>query len=475
METLQEEDSQARSKFETHRPEPSGNNRQGSDLLRLYLREIGQVPLLTAEQEVELGRRMEDGEARLCRALFSLLFVARDVLALAERLRQDHQSISELSRSNQVPGASKARRVNAALGALRRVAEETARPEKALGQASSQAKRRRSLVRLGRSHEGIARRLKALDLTQSLIEGLAAKARTYGQRLAELEERIAQGRNGAKPSHPTLQRQGRQLAAEVGVPRPVFKGLLAEMEAGARQVRQAKKALIEANCRLVVSIAKRYVSEEMPLLDLIQEGNIGLMKAVDRFEYRRGFKFSTYATSWIRQAIMRGMAARGRTVRLPEYLLHRLQRIKRASLTLAHKLGREPTPEEMAQHMGMPPEMLERLLKLPRRPLSLEIPVGAGSELRDLLEDQTAGSPLDDVQSKELAEEVRRALATLTLKEARILRRRFGIGVDGAQTLEEVGTAYGLTRERIRQVEAIALKKLARGRRRGRFAGFIGV
>ncbi|MFQ5830220.1 MAG: sigma-70 family RNA polymerase sigma factor [Candidatus Methylomirabilia bacterium] len=474
LEGPQEEDSLTRQELETDRPELSGEERQGPDSVELYLREIGQIPLLTAKQEVELGRRIEDGEARLSRALFSLPFAARDLLAVAERLRQDHRPLFELSRGNQLP-ASKAQRVGAVLGAVRRLTEEAARVKKALRQASSRAKREGILVRLGQNREETARALETLDLTGSLMERLATTARTYGQRMAELEQRIARGRNRAKPSHFRLQLQLRQLAAEIGVSRRVLTGLLAEMEAGERQAREAKKALIEANFRLVVSVAKRYVNEEMPLLDLIQEGNIGLMKAVDRFDYRRGFKFSTYATWWIRQAITRGIADRARMIRLPVHLLETLQRMQRASPTLAQKLGREPTLAEMAQHTGMTRDMAGRLLKLRRRPLSLETPVGQGSELRDFLEDQTTGSPVDAVQSKEIAEEVERALSALSAKEAQIVRLRFGIGVGTAQTLKEVGIAFGVTRERVRQVEVMALKKLASGQRRGRLARFIGV
>ena len=479
-ETLeQEEESVTGLVLETDRNGASTEDRQGTDLVRLYFREIGRVPLLTAQQERELGRRIEEGDARRSRALFSLPFVARDVLALAEQLRQDHQSVSDLSRNIRVPGqieldAPKARRVGAALGALRRLTtKKAARLEKALRRPSSQAKRDRILLWLGRNRDEIVRRLEALSLTQSVIERLAAKARTYGHRVVELEERIAQGRDGAKPSQSTLQRQLRQLEAEVGVSRRVLKGLLAEIVAGERQVREAKKVLIEANLRLVVSIAKRYRSQAMPLLDLIQEGNIGLMKAVDGFEYRRGFKFSTYATWWIRQAVTRGIADRARTIRLPVHAYEALQRIQRTGLTLAQKLEREPTWKELAQRTGLPPQQVETLLKLSGAPLSLETPIGEDSDLGDFVEDSAIVSPLDDVQSGELTAGVERALSTLTPKEAQILRRRFGIGVEAEQTLKEIGAAYGVTRERIRQVEVMALKKLSRGQPREGLAGFV--
>src|SRR3990172_5080638 len=436
-----EEGSVARSEPEADGAEASGEDRQGPNLVRIYFREIGRVPLLTAKQEVELGRRIEEGDARRSRALFSLPFVALDVLALGQRLRQNH--------APDLLDASKARRVADALGALRRLTAETARLEKVLRRAARQTKR------------------------EPILEPLAAKARSYGQRVAELEERVAQGLNGAKPSQSDLKRQLRQLEAEIGAPRQVLKGLLTEIEAGEQQVSAAKQAMREANLRLVVSIAKRYVRSEMPLLDLIQEGNLGVMKAVDKFDYRRGFKFSTYATWWIRQAILRGIAERARTIRLPVHLHEALQRIKGRSQALAQERGREPTLEELAQRTGMPSHKVEALLKFAAKTLSLETPIGEDSQIGDFLEDPMTVSPVDTVQSKELAGEVERALASLTPREAQVLRLRFGIGVDDTQTLDAVGMAYGVTRERIRQVEMIALKKLSCGQRRERLAGFM--
>ena len=460
-----EEGSVARSEPEADGAEASGEDRQGPNLVRIYFREIGRVPLLTAKQEVELGRRIEEGDARRSRALFSLPFVALDVLALGQRLRQNH--------APDLLDASKARRVAAALGALRRLTAETARLEKVLRRAARQTKREPILARLGQNRQKIIRKLQELNAVVSLIEPLATKARSYGQRVAELEERVAQGLNGAKPSHSDLKRQLRQLEAEIGAPRQVLKGLLTEIEAGEQQVRAAKQAMREANLRLVVSIAKRYVRSEMPLLDLIQEGNLGVMKAVDKFDYRRGFKFSTYATWWIRQAILRGIAERARTIRLPVHLHEALQRIKGRSQALAQERGREPTLEELAQRTGMPSQKVEALLKFAAKTLSLETPIGEDSQLGDFLEDPMTVSPVDTVQSKELAGEVERALASLTPREAQVLRLRFGIGVDDTQTLDAVGMAYGVTRERIRQVEMIALKKLSCGQRRERLAGFM--
>jgi len=474
------EESVALTDLEPAAADESRRNGQGLDPVRLYLREIGSVPLLTAKQEAELGRRIEEGEARFCRAVFRLPFVVRDVLALAERLRQDHEPLTELARDKEEDDgqleteASKYRRLRAGLGTLRRLTEETARLDRALRRADSQTKREQILRWLGRNREAVVRRLEGLHLTPALVEQLAMTARTCGQRLARLEEWIAQAQKGSRPSETTLRRQRRKLEAEVGVSRRVLRQHLAEMEAGEEQVREAKRVLTEANLRLVVSIAKRYMSQEMPLADLIQEGNIGLMRAVDRFKYRLGFKFSTYATWWIRQAITRGIADRARIIRLPVHALETLHRIERRRRALVQELGREPTVAEFAKRTGLPASKVQEIMESAQKPLSLETPIGEDSDLGDFLRDPTPGSPVDNVQSKELAEEVERTLAALTPKEAQIVRLRFGIGVDTALTLEEIGAAYGVTRERIRQVEMMALKKLSRPQYRERLAGFAG-
>ena len=476
----EEAESRSRTELEPDRPEPVEEIRQDPSLIRLYLGEIGRVALLSADEEAELGRRIEEGQARLSRALLRLPFVVRDILALAEQRRRDHQPLGDLARGREADDgqveaeASKYRRVGAVLGALRRLTEEAARLEKALDRAGSRARRERILRRLGRGREDIARRLEHLNLAQSLIERLAMKARTYGQRVAALEGQLAQVQNGSERSKGTLQRQLREIELEVGVPSRVLRELIAEMDAGEWHVREAKDALMEANLRLVVSIAKRYWHEGMPLLDRIQEGNIGLLRAVDRFKYRRGFKFSTYATWWIRQAIFRGIAERARTIRLPVHIGERLQRMQRTRHALVQELRREPTVAELAQRTGLPAPKVKITLESARNTLSLDAPVGEGGDLGDFLEDTTTVSAVDEVQTKELAEEVERALATLTSKEAQILRLRFGISGDAVQTLGEIGAVYGLTRERIRQVEAIALRKLSRGAARRRLEGFVG-
>jgi RNA polymerase primary sigma factor len=250
------------------------------------------------------------------------------------------------------------------------------------------------------------------------------------------------------------------LQAQAGVARKPLLAALAEIERHDRVVRQAKKELMEANLRLVVSVAKRYLGSELSLLDLVQEGNLGLMKAVDRFQYRRGFKFSTYATWWIRQAITRAIADHSRTIRIPVHMVETLNRISRVNRLMVNEMGREPTPEELARRTGVPARKVRLILESSRKPLSLETPIGEDSDLGDFLEDKTAESPNDSLISQDLTNQVDRALATLSPKEKEILRLRFGIGEEGEHTLEEVGKRFSVTRERIRQIETKALRKL---------------
>src|SRR2546426_11946418 len=293
-----------------------------------------------------------------------------------------------------------------------------------------------------------------MPLKPALIEQLVARVRRHHARLVDVAGR-AKRKSGRAASG-----ELRELERLAGLPRRPLETAITEIDASDRIVRHAKRELMEANLRLVVSVAKRYLGSDLSLLDLVQEGNIRLMKAVDRFQYRRGFKFSTYATWWIRQAITRAIADHSRTIRIPVHMVETLNRISRVNRNLTSEIGREPTPEELAQKTGVPAKKVRLILESSRKPLSLETPIGEDSELGDFLEDRSAGSPNDALISQDLTTQVEKALATLSQKEKEILRLRFGIGEEGEHTLEEVGRRFAVPRERIRQIEAKALRKL---------------
>jgi RNA polymerase sigma factor (sigma-70 family) len=394
-----------------------------ADPVRLYLDEIGKGRLLTAAQEAAIGRRIETAQGDLKRSLAAMPLVVRELGALADRVRRHEVGAEELVvfPEGQEPRPAKVKPVLAALD------------------------RARELERAG-TPQDVADVVAGLPLNPALLDELVA-------RLEQLDARLAAATSAADVT---------ALEREAGVKRRAFRTSLERIRQDDATVRMAKRELIEANLRLVVSVAKRYRGSGVPLLDLIQDGNVGLMKAVDRFQYRRGFKFSTYATWWIRQSVRRGIADRGQLIRIPVHLGDALTRLSRVRRDLSARLEREPTPVEIGRRLRMPARKVQFLLDAFVRTLSLDMPVGEESATRlgDLIEDTAVPPPDEGVLAENLAAKVRAALATLSERERHVLRLRFGIDADREHTLDEIGRQFALTRERVRQIEAAALRKL---------------
>ena len=482
------------------------------DPVRLYLKEMGSVPLLTRDGEIRIAQRIEEGKTEVFSFLFCIPLSIQSILGLRDRIQtgvtgiRDVIDVDEEEETEEGKSPALREATETFIAQASRIEEQFLKMNEISQEMKSvlkdQAKKRALRDRLRKIRHEVVEVILEMHLQQKQIDILVEKLRDVVGQFEEAERQLEHARRkightrdeiqrrlGDGSEEPTFEPEKKELyeqyaQAHERIAHLEVETLLSPSEAkeslqqifrGEEKVREAKAELIKANLRLVVSIAKRYTNRGLQFLDLIQEGNIGLMKAVDKFEYKRGFKFSTYATWWIRQAITRAIADQARTIRIPVHMIETINKLIRTSRHLVQELGREPLPEELAKEMQMPVDKVRRVLKIAREPISLETPIGEeeDSHLGDFIEDKKTISPIDSAVRYDLVKKIGQALSSLTDREEKVIRLRFGIGESTDHTLEEVGQDFDVTRERIRQIEAKALRKLRHPSRSNHLKSFL--
>jgi RNA polymerase primary sigma factor len=512
-----EDEEVAAKREEAKEEEEAGGHYTSIDPVRIYLRKMGSVTLLTREGEVQICKRIEDGERRVLQVVLNSSVAIEEILSLGDKLRRQQIRVRDVVKDAAEEDAEfdeqwHVERVCKVIDKVRRLWNEKEKVGAKLDAKVSETNKKKYRNQVNDFKREILDALQAMRFNKKQIDEIVLKLKAFVVRIEQahreiidceqksglslkefrktlreirsssLRQRAVAKKLGIRPDEiegmsrviATAQKRIKKVEEEAKLAEGNLRETVHEIQAGERKAEKAKAELIEANLRLVVSIGKKYMNRGLQFLDLIQEGNIGLMRGVDKFDYKRGYKFSTYATWWIRQGISRAIADQARTIRIPVHMMETMNKVMRTSRYLVHDLGREPTPAEIAEKMDLPVEKVQKVLKLAKEPISMETPMGEenDSHLGDFIEDKGAISPADAVISMDLAEHTRKALATLTPREEKVLRMRFGIGGKSEHTLEEVGQDFAVTRERIRQIEAKALRKLQHLSRSKRLKSF---
>lgn len=446
---------------------------QEYDPLKAYLKGISSIPLLTKDKEIEVARQIEDGKFKICSAIFIMPFVLNKLITLGRLVEKGEAPIMDLinddeefSEDNIFEEKERFSKITEDINKLFVKRKKLLKDGGFCMQSNDSPAKKDAPVykKLESNKISILEKIKELNLKDDVIYAFMEELKKMNMELQLLHKNLQKAKkakNNAGKSK-TFTDEIKKLEAIFGLRSSEIKKIIKELEKAEMECKKAKEQLIESNLRLVISIAKRYIGKGLNLGDLIQEGNLGLMRAVDKFEYKRGYKFSTYATWWIRQAISRAVADQSRTIRIPVHMIENINKINRATKEYVQEFGVEPTPEDLSIRTKIPTYKVKEILKISKEPISIETSVGEESDamLKDFIEDRTNHSPLDDVMHEDLKLHLEKILSTLSSKEEIVIRKRFGIGDDTPHTLEEVGMALDVTRERIRQIEAKAIKKL---------------